>query len=189
MFSRAGRLVSRFGPAVLLPPAAFAVHQLRYLLTYGSDTGVELRETGHSYLHSVVPWLVCLVALAAGCFLRKPGAEGADVSAWIHGLVRVAMADLHRGLGGDLRLSGVAGGDLRDRASRWIRRGVRIRRLVGDPGLRLHRSGARGDLPRSAMAGPEDRMSSPAPNEAVANAEAWAPVALAGGWSSRGPPA
>lgn len=57
----------------LLPPAAFAVHQLRYLLAFGGHAGVELQRTGHSYLHSVVPWLVVLLALAVGGFLRALG--------------------------------------------------------------------------------------------------------------------
>jgi hypothetical protein len=61
------------GRIVLLPPAAFAVHQLRYELAYGSAAGEELRETGHSYLHSAVPWLVALLALAAGGFLLVAG--------------------------------------------------------------------------------------------------------------------
>jgi hypothetical protein len=61
------------GRAALLPPAAFAVHQLRYLLAYGSGASAELRETGHSYLHSVVPWLVALIALTAGGFLVSLG--------------------------------------------------------------------------------------------------------------------
>jgi len=46
------------GPVVLMPAAAFAVHQLRYYLAYGSAAGAELQRTGHSYLHSVV--LVCV---------------------------------------------------------------------------------------------------------------------------------
>lgn len=57
----------------LLPPAAFAVHQLRYWLAFGSSAGIELQRTGHSYLHSVVPWLVVLLALAVGGFLRALG--------------------------------------------------------------------------------------------------------------------
>ncbi len=61
------------GQAALLPPAAFAVHQLRYMLAYGSGAGPALQRTGHSYLHSVVPWLILLVALAAGGFLRALG--------------------------------------------------------------------------------------------------------------------
>jgi hypothetical protein len=57
----------------VLPPAAFAVHQLRYWLAYGSHAGVELQRTGHSYLQSVVPWLVLLLALAIGALLRALG--------------------------------------------------------------------------------------------------------------------
>ena len=66
-------LAPRFAYVALLPPAAFAVHQLRYWLAYGSNAGVELQRTGHSYLHSVVPWLVLLLALVVGGFLRALG--------------------------------------------------------------------------------------------------------------------
>jgi hypothetical protein len=65
--------IAGFAYVALLPPAAFAVHQLRYWLAYGSSAGVELQRTGHSYLHSVVPWLVLLLALAVGGFLRALG--------------------------------------------------------------------------------------------------------------------
>jgi hypothetical protein len=68
-----GRRAVGLGRVALLPPAAFVVHELRYELAYGSGAGAELRETGHSYLHSVVPWLVLLIALAAGGFLRSVG--------------------------------------------------------------------------------------------------------------------
>lgn len=57
----------------LLPPAAFAVHQLRYLLAFGGHAGIVLQRTGHSYLHSVAPWIICLLALVAGAFLRALG--------------------------------------------------------------------------------------------------------------------
>jgi hypothetical protein len=56
-----------------MPAAAFAVHQLRYYLAYGSAAGAELRRTGHSYVHSVVPWIVLLVALVCGGFLLTLG--------------------------------------------------------------------------------------------------------------------
>lgn len=56
-----------------MPAAAFAVHQLRYWLAYGSRAGAELRDQGHSYLHSVVPWIVLLIALSIGAFLRALG--------------------------------------------------------------------------------------------------------------------
>jgi hypothetical protein len=55
--------------AALLPPAALAVHQLRFLLAFGRDAGEQLQATGHSYLHSIVPWLVLLLGVAAGLFL------------------------------------------------------------------------------------------------------------------------
>lgn len=61
------------GPVALLPPAAFAVHQLRFLLAYGAGAGAELARTGHSYLHSVVPWIVLLLALSVGGLLRAAG--------------------------------------------------------------------------------------------------------------------
>jgi hypothetical protein len=60
-------------PVGLLPAAAFAVHQLRYFLAYGGAAGIELQRTGHSYLHSIVPWIVVLIALAVGLFLRALG--------------------------------------------------------------------------------------------------------------------
>lgn len=59
--------------AALLAPAALAVHELRYLLAFGPNAGLELQRQGHSYLHSVVPWIVLVVALAAGAFLRALG--------------------------------------------------------------------------------------------------------------------
>jgi hypothetical protein len=66
-------VVAGHASAALLAPAAFAVHQLRYMLAFGGHAGIELQRTGHSYLHSVVPWLVLLVALAVGGFLRALG--------------------------------------------------------------------------------------------------------------------
>ncbi len=65
--------IAGFAYVALLPPAAFAVHQLRYMLAFGGNAGIELQRTGHSYLHSVVPWLVLLLALAVGGFLRSLG--------------------------------------------------------------------------------------------------------------------
>lgn len=56
-----------------LAPAAFAVHQLRFMLAYGGHAGAVLQQTGHSYLHSVVPWLIMILALCAGGFLRALG--------------------------------------------------------------------------------------------------------------------
>jgi hypothetical protein len=63
--------------AGLVPVAAFAVHQLRYLLAYGSGAGAELADTGHSYLHSVVPWIMLLVGVSVGAFLWSLGRAAA----------------------------------------------------------------------------------------------------------------
>jgi hypothetical protein len=62
-----------FARAATVPAAAFAVHELRYLLTYGGAAGVELQRQGHSYLHSLVPWMVLLLAVAVGGFLSALG--------------------------------------------------------------------------------------------------------------------
>jgi hypothetical protein len=64
---------SRLAPVALMPAAAFAVHQLRYWLAYGGRAGAVLERQGHAYLHSLVPWLVLLLAIAAGLFLRALG--------------------------------------------------------------------------------------------------------------------
>jgi len=71
MITRAGRRTVLGGAAqvALVPAAAFAVHQLRFMLAFGSSSGAALAQTGHNYLHSVVPWLMILAGVAAGAFL------------------------------------------------------------------------------------------------------------------------
>ncbi len=56
---------------VLLPVAAFAVHQLRYELAYGSHSSAALAAQGHGYLDSMAPWLAVLLALGLGSFLTR----------------------------------------------------------------------------------------------------------------------
>lgn len=56
---------------MLFPAAAFAVHQLRYELAYGSRSTAALSAQGHGYLNSLAPWVVVLVALALGTFLTR----------------------------------------------------------------------------------------------------------------------
>jgi len=70
---RRGAVLARFAPVGLMPGAAFAVHQLRYVLAFHGQAGAELQRQGHSYLHSVVPWIVLGIALAFGAFLRAFG--------------------------------------------------------------------------------------------------------------------
>jgi hypothetical protein len=52
---------------LILPAAALVVHQARYSFAYGGRANAELAAQGHSYLHSLVPWVV--VTLAAGTWL------------------------------------------------------------------------------------------------------------------------
>lgn len=56
-----------------MPAAALAVHQLRFTLAFGGSAGRELALQGHAYLHSVTPWIVLSLALAAGSFTRAVG--------------------------------------------------------------------------------------------------------------------
>jgi hypothetical protein len=63
--------------AALIALAALAVHQLRYLLAYGSDAHAELLRQGHAYLFQSLPVLIGfgLSAIAAGldrAVLRGP---------------------------------------------------------------------------------------------------------------------
>jgi hypothetical protein len=57
-------------PLLLVPAAALLVHQLRFTLGYGTRAGAELSAQGHSYLHSLVPWIVLAVGVSASRFLR-----------------------------------------------------------------------------------------------------------------------
>ena len=68
-----GALIRRLAPLALMPPAAFAVHQLRYWLAFGGHAGVFLNRQGHLYLHSLAPWLAVAVAIAFGAFLQALG--------------------------------------------------------------------------------------------------------------------
>ena len=56
---------------LLVPAAAFVVHQLRYTLAYGARADAELAAQGHSYLSSLVPWTILALALGGGSFLRR----------------------------------------------------------------------------------------------------------------------
>lgn len=75
MFVAVGRrsVISCLGRIALVPAAALAVHQLRFALAFGDRASVQLARTGHSYLHSLVPWLVLLIGLGTGAFLWALG--------------------------------------------------------------------------------------------------------------------
>src|SRR5471030_3123954 len=65
-----GRLPSGSG-LLLVPAAALLVHQLRYTLAYGSQAGTQLAATGHSYQHSLVPWVILALGIGLSSFLRR----------------------------------------------------------------------------------------------------------------------
>jgi hypothetical protein len=54
-----------------MPAAALGVHQLRYWLTYGAKANAQLTAQGHSYLHSLAPWVVLTLGIGATLFLRR----------------------------------------------------------------------------------------------------------------------
>src|SRR5579863_7986310 len=66
---------------MLFPVAAFAVHQLRYQLAYGSRAGAVLSAQGHGYLTSLAPWVVVLLGVAAGAFLARLARAATGVAA------------------------------------------------------------------------------------------------------------
>jgi hypothetical protein len=59
--------------AALVPVAALVVHQLRYALAFGGLSGAQLARTGHSYLHSLAPWIVLVAGIGVGGFLWSLG--------------------------------------------------------------------------------------------------------------------
>jgi hypothetical protein len=183
----------------LVPPAAFAVHQLRYWLAFGSRAGVELERQGHAYLHSVVPWLVLLIAIAVGAFLRALGLAvgGARsesrrrvsfVGLWLlcsASLVAIFMSqEFLEGLLATGHPGGLAG--IFGFGGWWS---VPAAAAVGFV-LAAAFHGARWVLGEVAERRRQDRSAAGAP------AKAWRPrelfvsrlAPLVGGWSGRGPP-
>ena len=74
----------RWRAAALLPAAALTVHQLRYMLAYGDESGHQLAAQGHSYLEAFGPVAAMLAAVAVGLFIAsfaeawRGGAEAGD---------------------------------------------------------------------------------------------------------------
>jgi hypothetical protein len=56
---------------LLMPAAAFVVHQLRFRIAYGSQANQVLAAQGHSYLTSFAPWLVLALAIGLGLFVVR----------------------------------------------------------------------------------------------------------------------
>lgn len=59
---------------LILPAAALVVHQARYSLAYGTRANAELAVQGHSYLHSLVPWVVLALCIGGWLFLQRVAA-------------------------------------------------------------------------------------------------------------------
>lgn len=56
-----------------MPAAALAVHELRFWLAFGGGASAEVARQGHSYLHSIVPWIMLGIGLGVGGFLYGLG--------------------------------------------------------------------------------------------------------------------
>ncbi len=84
---------------MLLPAAAYAVHEGRYRLGYGSQAAQALAAQGHGYLDSLAPWVASLLALAFGAFLarvarRAAGRGEAETGRSFSGLALLAWVSL-----------------------------------------------------------------------------------------------
>lgn len=64
-------LSPRLRAAALMPAAVLTVHQLRYLLAFGSGSGQELEKEGHQYLSALAAPIAMLVAIVVGLFFAR----------------------------------------------------------------------------------------------------------------------
>ncbi len=95
--------------AALMPAAALAVHELRYVAAFGSGAGHELAAQGHAYLQELTPWIVLFAALGLGALVGsvveawrrpngggKPGAaHGGAIASWL--LIAAGLVGLYAG--------------------------------------------------------------------------------------------
>lgn len=184
-----------------MPIAAFAVHQLRYLLAFGSSAGVELQRQGHSYLHSLVPWIVLALGLAVGAFLSCLGravagqATGPGYGCSLLGLWLSCTAclvaiytsqEFLEGLfatGHPAGTAGVFGGGGWWAIPAAAGVGLVLAGLFHGARWILREVAARCSRPARGHGG-EPPIARPEPTPFV-----WRPGPLARGWSGRGPPA
>ncbi|MBS1883396.1 MAG: hypothetical protein JSS97_10645 [Actinobacteria bacterium] len=77
-------LSPRLRAAALMPAAVLTVHQLRFLLAFGSGSGQELEKEGHQYLSALAAPIAMSVAIVVGLFFARlastwrVGATGRD---------------------------------------------------------------------------------------------------------------
>ena len=117
--------IAGFAYAALLPPAAFAVHQLRYLLAYGGNAGIELQRTGPL----VSAFGRAMAGSPAGGGYRRvlagvgPSVRRAHVAGAFHAVADRHVARVLGRAGRDIRLPGVPRGPVRHRAPGGMGRG------------------------------------------------------------------
>ena len=186
--------------ALLVPAASFIVHQLRFALAFGGLSGGQLARTGHSYLHTLAPWLVLAAGVAAGGFLWALGRAFAGqrslprytlslTALWLTctaSLVGIyAGQEFLEGLLGHGHLAGVAG--IFGYGGWWALPASAAVGLV----LAAAFHGARWALAAAAVLGGRRASARPRPAGRLQRPR---PVAsprvapLAEGWSGRGPP-
>lgn len=195
-----GILIRRVAPLALMPAAAFAVHQLRYWLAFRGHAGAVLEAQGHSYLHSLAPWLALLIAVSVGAFLRSLGRALAGqrslprytlsfAALWLvcaAGLVAIfAAQELLEGMLVTGHPSGLAG--IFGFGGWWalpasLAVGLVLAALYHGARWALHEVAAR------CSAGPEPARRARTGNRVPRGVPAAPMAPLADGWSPRGPP-
>lgn len=93
MTRRRGSFVAR--TAALLGLGGLAVHQLRYLLIFGSGSGAELHQEGHDYLAQALP---ILVALAVAAIVARLVVGSARYSLWSPPTTKLTRGLIYAGL-------------------------------------------------------------------------------------------
>jgi hypothetical protein len=164
----------------LLPPAALAVHELRYLLAYGGNASIELQRQGHSYLHSVVPWIVLVSAMVVGGFLRALGRAFSGQTSG-HRLT-ISLAGLWFATGHPTGWAGIFGYGGWWSIPAAVCIGLVLAAVFHGARWVLHEVAERYARPPFITRG------RPAPARRPAVVPIPQPVPLAGGWSGRGPP-
>jgi hypothetical protein len=85
------RTAHRLRLAAVLALAAFALHQLRYLIAYGGSSSAELSHQGHSYLAGALP-ILCVFAVSALAATLIRGRLGATAGRTSMSLIAIALA-------------------------------------------------------------------------------------------------
>ena len=164
--------------SALVPAGALAVHQLRFLLAFGGGAGTELARQGHSYLHSLVPWIVLLIgALGRRVPVRaRSRVGGSEIGFALQPVVRRAVGCVLGMPGRYLRHAGVPRGRLRYGPPCRAGWHLRLWRLVVDTSCVMRWLGAGGRASRRPLGA---GRGCPAPPRRYARPRASCPTAAA----------